>query len=196
MTDRSTSVGEVPEHESAVGEDIDQLRFSRRALEIFFLCAFAFLIATGVRTFLVQPFFIPTESMEPTLRSGDRVLVSKVAYRLAEPMPGDIVVLDSPEDPDIALIKRIVAVAGQTLEIRDGVVSVDGVALSEPYVPSGQRDDLTFPEPLRIPAGHVFVMGDNRIDSADSRVFGPQPVEAISGRALAIYWPPADARKL
>ncbi|GAB4274349.1 MAG: signal peptidase I [Coriobacteriia bacterium] len=165
-------------------------------LETFLWTSLAFLCVLAVKTFLIQPFLIPTESMAPTLEPGDRVLVNKVSYSLGEPHSGDVVVLASPDEEGVSLIKRVIAVAGQTVDIRDGQVFVDGEALYEPYVRQASRDDLSLVRPVRVPEGHVFVLGDNRADSVDSRHFGPQPIEAVRGQALAVYWPPTHLGRL
>lgn len=122
---------------------------------------------------------------------GDRVLVSKFAYRTGGPRYGDVVVFTSPEDGKTDLIKRVIAVAGQTVDVQDGRVIVDGTTLSEPYINQDfpSHDDA---DAIRtVPAGTVWVMGDNRANSKDSRYIGPIAASAILGRAFAIYWPPS-----
>lgn len=173
---------------------------------------FALLLAILVKTFLVQAFFIPSPSMIPTLEIDDRVLVSKIAYRFGGPAPGDLVVFDSPlarNAPDETLwesavrnvvealgvqpvgvedvIKRVVAVAGDRIEIRNNRVMVNGAILDEPYLaPDFQMWDLA---PTYVPAGHLWVMGDNRDNSHDSRRFGPIPSDSVVGRAFVRIWP-------
>ena len=161
----------------------------RWVVEFVILVAAAFALATGIKAFVVQPFYIPSGSMEPTLAIGDRVLVNKFLYRFSTPRRGDVVVFASPETPATDLIKRVIATGGQTVEIKDGAVFVDGVKLDEPYVSKERRDNYSSPTPTKVPAGYVWVMGDNRGNSSDSRVIGPQPVTAILGKAFAIYWP-------
>lgn len=160
--------------------------------EIVLLVGLAFVLAMGVRTFVVQPFYIPTNSMAPTLHVGDRVLVNKLVYRFTGPQPGEIVVFAEPDGGEADLIKRIIAVGGQTIDIDHGTVTVDGVLIEEDYLGDGMRDDSSLIEPVTVPDGELFVMGDNRSNSSDSRVFGTQPVSAVRGRAFAIYWPPSD----
>lgn len=172
----------------------------------------ALLVAIFIKVFLVQAFFIPSESMIPTLEIDDRVLVSRIAYLFDGPDRGEVIVFDMPmeyEDPPepiwesmvrhvveavgirVArvedLIKRVIAVGGDRLEVRNNRVIVNGLVLDEPYVPPGARmADLG---PTYIPDGHVWVMGDNRENSRDSRSFGPVPVDTIVGRAFTRFWP-------
>jgi signal peptidase I len=181
--------------------------------ELPFLVLVALIVAIVIKTFLVQAFFIPSASMNPTLVEGDRVMVNKLAYRFGEPARGDVIVFDNPlqpdggdesilaalvrhvaeslgiSSPDTALIKRVIGLEGETVEIADGVVLIDGVAIDEPYLrPAAQMRDFG---PVDVPAGHVFVMGDNRGASQDSRRFGPVPEDEIIGRAFVKVWPPS-----
>ena len=151
----------------------------------------AVLVAFVVKTFLLQAFYIPSGSMEPTLKIQDRVLVNKLSYDLHDVNRGDIVVFRSPpgeQGSDVKdLIKRVIALPGETIEARDGNLLIDGRALEEPYIRDGV---LTGPiEPRHVPPGHVWVMGDNRSNSKDSRVFGPIDDDLIVGRAFVRVWP-------
>jgi signal peptidase I len=159
----------------------------------------ALLVALVVRTTLAQAFWIPSPSMEPTLHEGDRVLVNKLSYRLHDVHRGDIIVFERPPqaqsanpDDDIHdLIKRVIGLPGDTIEARaDGSVYVNGRRLNEPYIPSGVR--TTRLPPQEVPEGHVFVMGDNRNDSSDSRDFGPIDEDLIVGRAFLRIYPLGD----
>lgn len=170
--------------------------FLRWLGELVVLVALAFILAMGIKTFVVQPFVIPSTSMVPTLEVGDRVLVNKFVYRFQQPKRGDVVVFTSPDDPGMDLIKRVVAVGGQTVEVRNGTVFVDDVALKEPYVNPRIRDTYSSREPVKVPAGYVWLMGDNRTNSRDSRYFGPQPNGNLLGRAFCIYWPVSRLRGL
>lgn len=163
--------------------------FSRWLFETVLMVGLAFLLAQGVKMFVVQPFVIPTGSMEPTIMIGDRVLAEKLTYRFSTPKVGDIVVFEDPAGVYPQLIKRVVAVGGQTIDFRDGKVYIDGKPLSEPYVDSTRTEISDLDLPIVVPEGHVWLMGDNRPYSQDSRVFGPQPASLIKGRAFAIYWP-------
>ncbi len=156
-------------------------------LEIVVIVAAAFAIAMLVQAFLVKPFTIHQVSMEPTLDEGDRILINRVTYHFRQPKTGDIIVFHSPVREGEDLVKRVIAVGGDTLSISHGTVSVNGVALSEPYLlEQGFAGD--YPE-TKIPAGQLFVMGDNRNNSGDSRFFGPIEGKAVIGCAFVVYWP-------
>jgi signal peptidase I len=166
-------------------------RARRRKLEWPFLVVFALLAAFGIRAFVVQTFYIPSASMHETLLEGDRVLVNKLSYRLHPVHRGDIVVFRRPpnfpvEDDD--LIKRVVGLPGETVEAHGGLVYVDHRRLGEPYVDAACHGTEDF-APVRVPAAHVWVMGDNRCDSSDSRVFGPIAEKLLVGRAFVLVWP-------
>lgn len=166
----------------------------RTILEWLVVIGCGVLIAVGARAFLVQAFWIPSPSMTPTLEPGDRVLVNKLAYKAHDVNHGDLVVFERPpqasngEDGEIKdLIKRVVAVGGDTIEARDGLVYVNGERIEEPYLVEGTpTDNLALRE---IPEGTVFVMGDNRTNSEDSRVFGPIDEDTIVGRAFITVLP-------
>ncbi len=150
----------------------------------------AVVVALVVRTFLLQAFSIPSSSMESTLEIGDRLLVNKLSYEFGDVERGDIVVFERPDSlpsPYDDLIKRVIGLPGDVVEGHDGQVFVNGEALVEPYLDADVR--ISDFAPTEIPAGHVFVMGDNRGDSTDSRVFGPIPVDRIEGEAFIRYWP-------
>ncbi len=164
----------------------------RMILETVVLVAVAFVLAQGIKTFVIQPFVIPTGSMIPTIEIGDRVLAEKLTYRFTrEPVVGDIVVFDDPTGQHPQLIKRVVATEGMTVDVRDGAVWVDGERLDEPYTHGRPSDPGTVPLPVEIAEGEVWLMGDNRPNSGDSRFFGPRPVETVRGRAFWTYWPPS-----
>jgi signal peptidase I len=164
-------------------------QFGRWLVETAVMIALAFLLAQGIKTFVIQPFVIPTGSMEPTIMTGDRVLAEKITVRFRDPLQGEIVVFDDPTGRHPQLIKRVIAVGGQTVDIRDGSVLVDGVALEEPYVHGKVSDPGTVPLPVTLAPDEVWLMGDNRPNSGDSRFMGPIPESMVRGRAFAIYWP-------
>lgn len=149
----------------------------------------AILIALFINAFLAQATVVRGQSMEPTLHDNERVIVEKISYRLTGgPHRGDVVVLrlDGPRD---MLIKRVVALPGETVAVQSGQVFVDGMPLTEPWaVRQGGPD---YP-PTVVPEGHVFVLGDNRGHSNDSRSFGPVPLANIIGHAVFVYWPPDE----
>jgi signal peptidase I len=147
----------------------------------------ALLITLVVNSFVARAWVIDGPSMQPNLYYGERVMIEKVTYRLFHgPHRGDVVVVDVADSPE-PLIKRAVALAGETIEIRNGQVIIDGELLEEPWVEYAGGRDLP---PTTVPPLHVFILGDNRPNSRDSRSFGPVHVDQIEGRALFIYWPP------
>lgn len=150
----------------------------------------ALVIVVVVNLFLGQTRRVDGLSMEPNLENNQRIIMEKISYRFHSPMRGDIIVLRRPEGRyDHPLIKRVVGLAGETIEIHDGVVYVDGEPLAEPYL---DQPTTGYLKPLRIPEGHVFVLGDNRASSNDSRSFGVVALTDILGKAWFRYWP-ADA---
>ena len=185
----------------AVDANVDDERARVRTIvEWVSVIVGALVVALVVKTFLFQAFYIPSVSMEPTLGVGERVLVNKLSYDVHDVNRGDVVVFHlSPEEvgPDGIkdLIKRVIALPGEVVESRDGVVYVDDRRLIEPYLPD---DGAPGPEIERqtVPEGHVFVMGDNRDNSADSRVRGPIAIDDIVGRAFLAVWPPTEIGSL
>lgn len=166
----------------------------------------AIAVALLAQAFVVKPYRIPSPSMVPTLDPGDRVLVARFLYHFTTPARGDIVVFKYPLDTHIVFIKRVIGRPGDTLSLRDGHVYVNGVRQNEPYVakvdgkpsptnpaPSIANSTLSEPwslnQPYTVPADTYFMMGDNRLDSDDSRVWGPVPARDLIGRAFLIYWP-------
>ena len=157
----------------------------------------ALAVALVIQSFLVQAFYIPSSSMEPTLEVGDRVLVNKLSYDLHDVNRGDLVVFERPDGSagDIKdLIKRAIGLPGETVEIRDGSVLIDGRVLDEPYL--ADEEVLVEFAPVVVPEDQVFVMGDNRDDSRDSRAFGPITIDSIVGRAFVRVWPLTDLATL
>ena len=166
----------------------------RNAVEWVVIIGGAFLVAFVVKTFLIQAFFIPSGSMLPTLHEDDRVLVNKLSYDLHDVHRGDLVVFERPEGESAGqikdLIKRVVGLPGERIEARDGHVYINGDLLEEPYLDGGT--ETTNLDPQTVPEGHVFVMGDNRGDSMDSRVFHAIDEDLIVGRAFVRVWPLPD----
>lgn len=158
-----------------------------------FLVALA--MALIMRAFLVQAFRIPSESMRPTLEERDRILVDKFFYHLDEPRRGDLVVFDSPDDPGTFYIKRVVGLPGETVTMDGDDVLLDGRPLAEEYRtagPLGRRPDQAV-KVWPVEPQHYFLLGDNRPNSSDSRVWGTLPRNRIVGRAVLRYWPPPRA---
>ena len=189
--------------------------------ELPVLVVIAFVVALLVKTFALQAFYIPSASMEPTLVEGDRVLVEKISYWWGHPTRGQVVVFErevagvqpfppEEEDEDVFtdisrafkelfgfptgdeqdFIKRVMAVEGDTIEGRNGGVYVNGERVDEPYLEAGDGT-AEFP-PMKVPQDTMFVMGDNRNNSDDSRNFGPVPEDSVVGHAFVLIWPPSD----
>jgi signal peptidase I len=146
----------------------------------------AIVIAVLINLFLAQATRVYGSSMEPNLHTNQRLVVEKVSYHLHAPRRGDVVVIRMPERGPELLIKRVIALAGETIEVRGGVVYIDGEPLEESYLP--RKTTGTY-GPTTIPEGNVFVMGDNRGASNDSRIFGPVPLDRVVGHAWVSYWP-------
>ena len=158
----------------------------------------AVVVALFVKTYVVTPYVVPTGSMLETIQEGDMLLGECVTLHFHEPEQGEIVTFLSPLDGE-TLIKRVIAVGGQTVDLVDGQVYVDGERLDEPYTedkPTYSLSDYAgsagIEYPYTVPEGTVWVMGDNRTNSRDSRYFGPVDVDDVTSRALFIYWPPSD----
>ena len=163
---------------------------ARWIAETAVLLLLALFIAQGIKIFLVQPYIVPTGSMIPTIEINDRILADKISIWLGkEPQAGDVVVLDDPTGQFDALAKRVVAVGGQTVDFVDGSLYVDGVRQVESYTHGLPSEQQVQPVPYDVPDGEVWVMGDNRTNSADSRTFGSVPVSTIRGIGFWTYWP-------
>ena len=145
----------------------------------------AIVIAVLINLFLAQATRVYGHSMEPNLHTDQRLIVEKISYRLRGPRRGDIVVVHVPGH-EVPPIKRVIGLPGEVVEIREGHVWLDGRSLDEAYLADIQQQDYG---PYTVPARHVFVMGDNRNLSGDSRIFGPVPLENVRGRAWLSYWP-------
>ena len=160
------------------------------ALEYLVILLVSFALVFGfVRPFVMEAFWIPSGSMIPTLKIGDRVLVNKFIYRFTEPRRGDIIVFESVDNSNEDLIKRVVGLPGDKIAVRGGKLFVNGEPQKEPYT-NKKLPDRSFFAQTTVPKNHVFVMGDNRGNSADSRVFGPLPEKNIEGEAFLRFWPP------
>lgn len=184
-------------------------RSSRWLRESIIVVVVAVLVAVLLRTFVVQTFYIPSGSMEPTLQVGDRILVNKLSYHLHGVGRGDIVVFSRPPaencgGPEVNdLVKRVIGLPGETLSLSGGRVYVDGRRLDESWLPTSEQGE-TRPGPggtlyslqhaYRVPANDYFVMGDNRTDSCDSRYWGPIPKSLIVGKVEMRVWPLSSIR--
>ena len=150
----------------------------------------AVLIVAGVNLFVAQPRTVEGESMEPSLFEDQRLIVELLTYRFTQPARGEIIVLNLRERATGPLIKRVIGLPGEIVEVRDGQVFIDGEPLQEPYLAEPTAGVMLA---RLVPEEHVFVMGDNRNASNDSRYFGMVPFEEIIGHAWLRYWPPHDA---
>lgn len=196
---------DAPEDDLGDGPSHPPRSTARSVLEWIAVIGGALIVALVIKTFLIQAFYIPSGSMETTLDIGDRVLVNKLSYRVHDVNRGDLVVFEANEGAgdcgqpvsDAAasaseggikdLIKRVIGLSGDSVEGRDGQLLVNGRILVEPYLDEGvTTGDF---EAVEIPEGCIWVMGDNRGDSRDSRSFGPIDEDQIVGRAFVRVWP-------
>ena len=205
-TSRSPSSEGEPDDPATWG-DGEGSGAGRSAVEWVVVVAAAVLVALVIKTFVMQAFYIPSASMEPTLLTNDRVLVNKLSYRLHQVNRGDIIVFERPTmeggDQITDLIKRVVGLAGEQLFFEDDRVHINGRTLDEPYLPAGTVTQLapkelafegrqcTRAEPCTVPQGSVWVLGDNRTNSQDSRYIGPVSLDVVIGRAFVTIWPPS-----
>ncbi|MEG6615316.1 signal peptidase I [Peptococcaceae bacterium 1198_IL3148] len=147
----------------------------------------AVVLAIVIRMFVIEPFYIPSGSMEPTLMVNDRIIVSKLSYHFEQPEYGDIVVFKYPMDTSRNFVKRLIGEPGDTVELKDSKLYINGEAMPESFLPAGlQYDNFG---PIEVPAGQYFMLGDNRNNSEDSRYWGFLPEDLIVGKAVFIYWP-------
>ncbi len=161
--------------------------------------AVAIALAFFIRTFLFAPFIVEGQSMESTLHNEEKLVVNKAIYYLQEPKRGDIIVFHAEATRDY--IKRVIGVAGDTVEVKNDVLYINGKQVDEPYLAKnrekikGQNIPLTEDfGPIVIPPGHIFVMGDNRLNSHDSRAIGPVDLKTVVGRAEFVFWPFSQVR--
>jgi len=192
-------------HSRSVRTDGPHRSGVRRAVQTLVVVCIVVVAAVLVRMFVAAPYFIPSASMEPTLHgcsgcNNDHVLVNKLSYKLHGVHRGDVVVFDRPSTWQVDekhLIKRVIGLPGDVLTVRKGKLYVNGLQLQEPYLDSkcgpmtslGESPAKPTTKYGPVPKDEVFVMGDNRCDSSDSRAFGPVPESDIVGRAFVIIWP-------
>ncbi len=161
-------------------------------LEFIKTVAIIVLIAFFVRFYLVQPFVVEGSSMEPNFHNGEYLLVDKVSYRIGEPKRGDVIVLHPPSAPQLNYIKRIIALPGEQIDIRNGQIFVNQAQIDEPYIPNEQtlvRNQQAANLSQKLGSNEYFVLGDNRDHSSDSREWGMVPRENIIGRAMLVVFP-------
>jgi signal peptidase I len=176
----------VPEQPDTKPIGSGLLRFFVDILETLVLSVVLFV---GIN-YITARIRVDGSSMEPTLHSGQLILVNRLAYKLGEARHGDIIVFYFPRDPDQEYIKRLIGLPGDHIRIQDGQVIVNNILLDEPYI----FDAPIYNGEWRVPESQYFVLGDNRNNSSDSHQWGMVPVEFVIGKALAVYWPPADWR--
>lgn len=168
---------------------------TRNTLEWVAVLVIAVILAVLIKAFLIQAFKIPSESMEPTLMPGDRVVVNKLSYRAHDIHRGDVVVFRRPErapsgpGTPAQLIKRVIGLPGDVVTTQDFQVYVNGQRLIEPYLPP-DTPTYDIDNPITVPEGQILVLGDNRLHSGDGRYFGTIDVDTVIGRAFLKIWPP------
>jgi signal peptidase I len=165
---------------------------TREIIEWVVCICLAVILALAVHTWVGQIVTVDGPSMQPGLWTGEKVLMGKVEYWFSKPKRGDIVLARFP-DSDQNFIKRVIATGGDLIAINNGAVYLNGKKLDEPYIPTAINADM---QELKVPDDYVFVMGDNRNDSTDSRVVGAIPLSMVEGRAYALVWPVGNAKKL
>lgn len=183
-----------------IGDDFVPRAYNKWQVYLTVYLVVGFLITSlytfGLRTFLIQAYKIPSESMRPTFEVGDHLFVNKFYYRKTNPKRGDLIVFKYPEEQKRDFIKRIIALPGEEIMIKNKKVYINGKELKESYIIhtdssshlQSPRDNLE--KPIIIPQNHYFVLGDNRDSCFDSRFWGTVPEELIRGKAFMIYWPP------
>ena len=191
-TDRAATDGPATDRTRRDGAPVDGPRPGRaprrRLGPALVIGLLALVVLVPGRLLVAETFEIPSGSMVPTLQPGEHVLADKLAYRFGDPQRGDLVVFHAPRTGEV-LLKRVVALPGDKVGIEDSALVVNGRRISEPYVKDAALIDGEYFGPIRVPSASVFVLGDRRSDSVDSRVFGPVPESALIGRVDALVWP-------
>ena len=187
--------------DAAAGTPAPKKRSKRWLVEWGVVIVVAVVLAVVVRAFFLQTFYVPSTSMYPTLKPGDRIVVEKITTSV---QPGNIIVFSTPPDeagrcagpPVPDLVKRVIALGGQTVAVRNDKVYITGKVLPEPWLPARTSDSNPYTadyppsgEPFTVPRGDLFVMGDNRASSCDSRTWGPVKASSVVGKVVMIIWP-------
>ncbi len=188
-------------------QTLDELdRESRLGVKDWIITIICTVIAVVlIRTFVGEVYLVPSGSMLQTVHEQDRLLGEKISYHFRTPQKGDVITFNDPSGTGHTLLKRVIATEGQTVDLRDGKVVVDGKELQEPYTsgkPSepienqgiGPNGRISYP--FVVPKGQLWVMGDNRTNSLDSRYFGAVPISQVSSHAVWTIWPPASWKTL
>jgi signal peptidase I len=173
-----------PEAQAETPQD-EKIKFSQVLLDVLETVVLAVVLFVAINTVSARV-RVDGYSMNPTLQNGEFVLVNRLAYRFGDVQRGDIIVFRHPDDPSQDLIKRVIGVPGDTVEIVDGGVRVNGRPLDEPYIAAAPN----YAGQWQVPEGSLFVLGDNRNNSEDSHKWGLLPMENVIGKAVLIYWPP------
>ncbi len=189
--------GTGPDGAGPAGGKPRRRRTRRWLLEWLVIILVAVGVAFGVRTYVAETYYVPSTSMWPTLKAGDRIVVTKIFGAIHA---GTIVVFRRPPAEDCGgppvpdLVKRVIGLPGQTVSARGGQVYITGKLLKEPWLPKGHQTYTTMSKPYTVPPGDYFVMGDNRVNSCDSRMWGPVKSSYIVGKMFLIMWPPSQVR--
>jgi signal peptidase I len=183
--EQETQIETQPEVQEVPAPSEEKMNWGRFVFDIIETLALAGILFLGINAVSARV-RVDGFSMIPTLEDGEFVLVSKINYRLGAVERGDIIVFHFPMDPEQELIKRVIGLPGDTISAQNGIVSVNGQALNEPYIAAAPM----YSGEWTVPDGQLFVLGDNRNDSSDSHSWGYLPFEKVVGKAVVIYWPP------
>ncbi len=173
---------DISEPAGTGGKSSGALRFATDIVETFILAAFLFFVINA----LSARIRVDGSSMEPTLHTGELVIINKLAYQFGKPQRGDVIVFHYPRNPEKEYIKRVIGLPGDHVEIRDGQVYINGARLQEPYIAASP----TYPGSWTVSRDSLFVLGDNRNNSDDSHRWGFVPYDYVVGKAIFVYWPP------
>lgn len=182
-----------PANSQPTTDDRQQKNSSNFWPELIKLVFISLLIVVPFRLYIAKPFIVNGASMDPTFETGDYLIVDELTYQFRPPERGSVLIFKYPKDPSKSFIKRVIGLPGETVSLSEGKVTIinaenpNGFTFEEPYVKSKKEDSLTY----ELSAGEYFVLGDNRVGSADSRIWGPVPAENIVGRPIIRFFPPA-----
>jgi signal peptidase I len=179
----------VPDVDSPVAEQ--KSGFFRFLVDILETLVLSVILFLGINAISAR-IRVDGSSMEPSLQSGEFVIVNRLAYKLGDPEYGDVVVFHFPGDPGQEYIKRVVGLSGDTVKVLDGAVYINDKPIDEPYIAANPR----YQGKWEVPSNHIFVLGDNRNNSSDSHNWGAVPMENVIGEAFFVYWPPTDWGKI